>query len=145
MYEVVTVLDRVVASITTRIIVVDSGLSAHVAGTKELFLRLQTTISSSKVSTGAADMDFLRPTIFPASFKGHATKVEALTKLPMPDDTKQLRSLMIGIGSYRKFLRSSEADTLALLANSFTGTSPMNGIVREHLEELLEPPVLMYQ
>ena len=67
---------------------------------KEFFLRLRKhnlKLSPSKATIGATDADFLGHTISPAGIMPNAQKVEALMKMPMPEDLKQLRSLLGGL------------------------------------------------
>ena len=61
-------------------------------------------LSPSKAKIGAADVDFLGHTISPAGIRPNARKVAALTRMPMPSDLKQLRSLLGGLSYDRKSL-----------------------------------------
>ena len=94
--EVIKGLDRVAAYLDD-VIVFDADPSRHVANTKDLFLRLRKhnlKLSPSKATIGATDADFLGHTISPAGIMPNAKKVEALTKMPVPTDLKQLRPLL---------------------------------------------------
>ena len=97
-------LDRIAAYLDS-VVVFDSDPSAHVISMKETFLRLRKRIISIRCCHWHHGCGFSPPhhLFFLASFKLHAGKVGALTKMPMPDDTKQLRSLMGGVGCYEKF------------------------------------------
>ena len=60
---------------------------------KKFFLRLRKQslkLSPSKFTIGATDADFLGHTISPASIMPNAQKVEALMKMPVSEDLKQL-------------------------------------------------------
>ena len=79
----------------------------------------------------------------------NASKVAALTKMPMPSDLKQLRSLLGGLSYYRKILadmakRIRPITSLLKQGVKFVFTPPMETIVRTLLEELSAPPVLVY-
>ena len=62
-------------------------------------------LSPAKAKLGATDADFLGYTIS-SCVSPNADNIAALTKMPMPNNTKQTRSLLGGIGYYRKFLKS---------------------------------------
>ena len=67
---------------------------------KELFKQLRkhnVKLSPSKEKTGATDAGFLGHTISPAGVWPNTSKFTALTKMPMPSDLKQLRSLLGGV------------------------------------------------
>ena len=88
------------------------------------------------------------PSLPPASCGTHK-KVEALIKIPMPEDLKQLRSLLRGLSYCRKFLRDM-ANWIRPIASllkqdvTFVFTPAMGDVVRELLAELFTPPVLLY-
>ena len=101
--KVIKGLDHVAAYLDD-VIVFDADPSLHVANMKEFFLRLRKhnlKLCPSKATIGATDADFLGHTISPAGIMPNAQKVEALMKMPMPEDLKQLRSLLGGL-SYKE-------------------------------------------
>ena len=61
-------------------------------------------ISPSKSEIGAQEISFLCHTISPRGVKPDAKKVDALRKLPMPNNVSELRSVLGGLSYYRKFL-----------------------------------------
>ena len=88
-------------------------------------------------------------TISPAGIMPNTQNVEALMKILMPEDLKQLRSLLGRFSYYRKFLRDMAKrirPITSLLEQSvkIVFTPPMEAIVRELLAELYTPPVLVY-
>ena len=75
-------------------IVFAADISFHVANTKELCLRLRKhnlRRSTSKTTIDATDAGFFGPTISPAGIMSNAEKVEALMKIPVPEDLDQVR------------------------------------------------------
>ena len=84
-----------------------------------------------------------RPTIFPASFQRHASTVEALTNISTLDDTKQLRSLMSGIGCYRKFLRNPARPVRSDQGYGRGGTPIFNGVFEPPARVSLYPTDVM--
>ena len=69
--------------------------------------------------------------------------------MPMPSDTKQLRSLLVGLSYYRKFLpdmarRIRPITTLLKKGATFEFTSTMEDTVRALLAELTTPPILVF-
>ena len=98
---------------------------------------------------GATDADFLGHTISPAGVRLNGSKVAAFTKMPMPLELKQLRSLLGGLFYYRKFLadmatRIRPITSLMKRGVKFVFTPSMETTVRRLLEELSAPPVLVY-
>ena len=98
---------------------------------------------------GATEADFLGHTISPDGVRPNGAKVAALTKMPMPKDVKQLRSLLGGLSYYRKFLpnmakRIRPLTTLLKKQVKFFFTPSMEQAVRVLLSELANPPVLVY-
>ena len=74
-------------------------------------------------------------------------RVAALTRMSMPTDIKQLRSLLGGLRYYRKFLpnmarRIRPITTLLKKGVAFEFTSTMEDTVRALLAELAAPPIL---
>ena len=100
--------------------------SLHVANMKDVFLSLRKhnlKLSPSKATIGAtAQIYSVTPSLPPASCQTQK-KVESLTKMLMPTDLEQLRSLLGGLSYYRNVLRD--------MANKL-------------LAELSAPPVLVY-
>ena len=92
-----------VAAYLDDVVVFDPDPGAHVLNFKELFKKLRKhnlKLSPSKAKIGATDADFLGHTISPAGIRPSASKVAALTKVPMPLDLKQLRPLLGGLYYY---------------------------------------------
>ena len=88
------------------VIVFDPDPASHVDNIRALFQRLRKhnlKLSLVKAKLGATDADFLGHTISSAGVSPNAEKVAALTKMPMPTNVKQLRSILGGIGYYCKF------------------------------------------
>ena len=105
-------------------------------------------LSPSKAKIGATDNDFLCHTISPAGMRPNASKVAALTIMPMASDLKQLGPLLGGLSCYRKFLagmvkRIRPTNSLREQGVKFVFTPSMETIVRAFLEELSAPPVLV--
>ena len=113
-------------------------------------LRLhQLKLSPDKSRIGAARVDFLGHIIARDGVRPNDDRVAALTRMPMPTDIKQLRSLLGGLSYYRKFLPN-----MARLIRPFTAllkkgaafdfTSTMEDTVRSLLAELATPSILVY-
>ena len=149
--EVIKGLDRVAAYLDD-VIVFDADPPLHVTNMKDFFLRLRKhnlKISPSKATIGATDADFLGHTISPTGTMPKAKKVDSLTKMPMPTDLKQLRSLLGGPSYYSKFLRDMAKrirpiTSLLKQGVKFVFTPALENIVRELLAEKATPPVLVY-
>ena len=141
-----------VASYMDDLIVFDTDPASHVASIRSMFERLREhnlKLTPPKAVIGATGADFLGHTISPDGVRPNSDKVEALTKMPMPTDVKQLRSLLGGLSYYRKFLpqmakRIRPITVLMKKGAVFQFTSEMESIVRELLAELASPPVLVY-
>ena len=106
--EVIKGLDRVDAYLND-VIVFDPDPDTHVDNIRSLFERLRKhnlKLSPSKAKLGATDADFLGHTISSAGVSPNADMVAALTLMPMPATVKQLRSLLGGLGYYRKFRKN---------------------------------------
>ena len=76
-------------------------------------------------------------------------RVAALTRMPMPTDIKQLRSLLGGLSYYRKFLpnmacRIRPITALLKKGVAFDFTSILKDTVRALLAELAAPPILVF-
>ena len=79
----------------------------HVATLATFFasLRLHSLkLSSDKSRIDAARIEFLGHVILADGVRPNDDRVAALTRMPMPTDIKQLRSLLGGLSYYRKFL-----------------------------------------
>ena len=79
----------------------------HVTTLTAFFARLrlhQLKLSPDKSRIGAARVDFLGHIISKDGVRPNDDRVAALTRMPMPTDIKQLRSLLGGLSYYRKFL-----------------------------------------
>ena len=79
----------------------------HVATLATFFMRLRLhklKLSPDKSRIGAARVDFLGHVISADGVHPNDDRVAALTRMLMPTDIKQLRSLLGGLSYYRKFL-----------------------------------------
>ena len=149
--EVIKDLERVAAFLDD-VIVFDPDPAAHVANIRSLFERLREynlKLSPSKAKLGAIDADFLGYTISSSGVSPNADKVAALTKMPMPKSTKQTRSLLGGIGYYRKFLENLSVplrsiNVLLKHGVMFVFTPEMEAIVWGILLQLATPPILVH-
>ena len=65
---------------------------------------INSKLSPDKSRIGAARVDFLGHVISADGVRPNDDRVAALTRMPMPTDIKQLRSLLGGLSYYRKFL-----------------------------------------
>ena len=102
-----------------------------------------------KSRIGAARVDFLGYIISKDGVRPNDDRVAALTRMPMPSDTKKLHSLLGGLCYYRKFLPNMSRlirPITALLKKgaTFDFTSTMEDTVRALLAELAAPPILVY-
>ena len=124
----------------------------HVTTLAAFFPRLrlhQLKLSPDKSRIGAARVDFLGHTISSDGVRPNDDRVAALTRMPMPTDIKQLRSLLGGLSYYRKFLPNMARyirPITALLKSgaAFEFTSAMEDTVRALLAELAAPPILVF-
>ena len=106
-------------------------------------------LSPDKARMGIARVDFLGHVISADGVRPNDNRVAALTRMPMPTDIKQLRSLLGGLSYYRKFLPNMAhhiRPITALLKKSaaFDFTSAMEDTVRALLAELAAPPILVF-
>ena len=106
-------------------------------------------ISPSKSEIGAQEISFLGHTISPRGVKPDAKQVNALRKLPMPNNVSELRSLLGGLSYYRKFLPnlSKRLQPITRLLKKdvpFSFNAEMEGVVQKILKVLTKPPVLVY-
>ena len=79
----------------------------HVAALATFFARLRLhklKLSPDKSWISAARVDFLGHVISADGVRPNDDRVAALTRMPMPKNIKQLRSLLGGLSFYRKFL-----------------------------------------
>ena len=138
--EVIKGLERVAAYLDD-IIVFDPTPSDHTANIRALFERLRKhrlKLSPAKAKIGATTADF----------SPNSDKVAALTKMPMPTNKYQVRSLRGGINYYGKFLanlsrRLRPINALLKQGATFNFTPAMETIVRDILRELAKPPILV--
>ena len=148
--EVFKGLERVSAYLDD-IIAFDPNPSAHVANIRVIFERLQKhhrKLSAAKAKVGASSVDFLGHTITVGGFSPNSDKVAALTKMPMPENKKQTRSLLGVINYYGKFLANLSRRVRPMNALLKQGTTfnftPMKTTVRDIPRELAKPPILVY-
>ena len=124
----------------------------HVATLATFFARLRLhklKLSPDKSRIGAARVDFLGHVISADGVRPNDDRDAALTRIPMPTDIKQLRSLLGGLSYYRKFLPNMAhhiRPVTALLKKgaAFEFTSAMENTVRTLLAELAAPPILVF-
>ena len=124
----------------------------HVATLATFFARLRLhslKLSPDKSRIGAARVDFLGHVISADGVRPNDDRVAALTRMPMPSDIKQVRSLLGGLSYYRKFLPNMAhhiRPITALLKKgaAFDFTSAMEDTVRALLAELAAPPILVF-
>ncbi|CAB1112268.1 unnamed protein product [Ectocarpus sp. CCAP 1310/34] len=143
---------RSVASYLDDLIIFDETPAAHVATIRSLFERLckhNLKLTLPKATICATEAEILGHTISPDGVRPSGEILFALTKMPMPKDTKQLRALLGGLSYYRKFLpqmakRIHPPTTLLKKNVKFEFTGSMESVVRQLLEELANPPVLVY-
>ena len=98
---------------------------------------------------GAAHVDFLGHVISQDSVRSNDDKIAALTRIPIPRDIEQLRSLLGGLSYYRKFLpnmikRVRPLTALLEKGATFSSTPSMEEAVRALLAELVAPPILVF-
>ena len=149
--EVIKGLKRVAAYLDN-IIVFDLDPTDHAANIRALFRRFRKhypKLSPSKVKIGATIADFLGHTLSAGGYSPNSNKVAALTKIPMPTDKEQVRSLLGGINYYGKFLpnlsrRFRPINALLKQVATFDFTLAMKASIRTILHELTEPPILAY-
>ena len=124
----------------------------HVTTLTAFFARLrlhQLKLSPDKSRIGAARVDFLGHIISKDGVRPNDDRVAALTRMPMPTDIKQLRSLLGGLSYYRKFSPNMARlirPITALLKKgaAFDFTSTMEATVRALLAKLAAPPILVF-
>ena len=141
-----------VAAYLDDVIVFDSDPTVHVKTMRALFEHLRKhnlKLSASKVRLGATDADFLGHSISPAGVRPNAENMSALIKMSMPQDLKQVRGLLGGVGYHRKLLRNLPKQirpitSLLRKGVTFEFTPAMEVIVHEILTELTSPPILVF-
>ena len=106
-------------------------------------------LSPDKFRIGAARVDVLGHIISADGIGPNDDRVAALTRMPMPTDIKQLRSLLGDLSYYHKFLPNMACrirPITALLKKGavFDFTSTMEDTVRALLAELATPPILVF-
>ena len=124
----------------------------HVATLATFFARLhlhKLKLSPGKSRIGAARVDFLGHVTSADGVRPNDDRVAALTRMSMPTDIKQHRSLLGGLSYYRKFLpkmaRHIRPITVLLKKGvAFDFTSAMEDTVRALLAELAAPPILVF-
>ena len=130
----------------------DDSPIQHVATLATFFARLRLhslKLSPDKSRIGAARVDFLGHVISADGVRPNDDRVATLTRMPMPTDIKQLRSLLGGLSYYRKFLLNMAhhiRPITALLKKgaAFVFTSSMEDTVRVLLAEFVAPPILVF-
>ena len=106
-------------------------------------------LSPDKAPIGAARVDFLGHVISADDVRPNDDRVAALTRMHMPTDIKQLRSLLGVLSYYRKFLpnmarRIRPITALLKKGATFDFTSTMEDTVRAPLAELVAQPILVF-
>ena len=122
----------------------------HVATLATFFERLrlhELKLSPNKPRIGAARVDVLGHVISADDVRPNDDRVAALTRMPMPTDITQLRSLLRGLSYYRKFLpkmarRIRPITVLLKRGVAFGFTSTMEDTVRALRAEVAAPPIL---
>ena len=130
----------------------DDSLIHHVVTLVTFFARLRLhslKLSPDKSRIDAARVDVLGHIISADGVRPNDDRIAALTRMPMPTDIKQLRSLLGGLSYYRKFLPHMAhhiRPITALLKKgaAFDFTSAMENTVRALLAELAAPPILVF-
>ena len=124
----------------------------HVATLATFFARLRLhklKLAPAKSRIGAARVDFLGHVITADGVRPNDDRIAALTRMPMPTDIKQLRSLLGGLSYYRKFLPNMARHicpiTALLRGVAFDFTSTTEDTVRALLTELAAPPKLVFR
>ena len=130
----------------------DASSMAHVATLATFFARLRLhnlKLSPNKSQIGAARVDFLGHVISQDGVRPNDDKVAALAHITMPQDIKQLRSLLGGLSYYRKFSpnmakRVRSITSLLKKRAVFDFTPPMKAAVHALLAELAAPTKLVF-
>ena len=130
----------------------DDCLIHHVATLATFFARLRLhkrKLSPDRSRIGAARVDVLGHVISADDVRPNDDRVAALTRMPMPTDVTQFRSLLGGLSYYRKFLpnmahRIRPITALLKRGVAFGFTSTVEDTVRALLAELAAPPILVF-
>ena len=130
----------------------DDSLITHVATFATFFARLRfhtLKLSPNKTWIGAARVDSLGHVISQNGVRPNDDKIAALTRMPMPRNIKQRRSLLGGLSYYRKFVsnmakRVRRITALLKKGTTFSFTRSMEEVVRALLAELATPPILVF-
>ena len=130
----------------------DASPMAHVATLATFFARLQLhnpKLYTNKSRIGAARVKFLGHVISQNGVRPNNDKIAALAQMPMPRDTKQLRSLLRGFSDYRKVVpntakRVRSITSLLKKVAMFDLTPPMEATVRALLAEFAAPLILVF-
>lgn len=106
-------------------------------------------LAPTKARLGATELDFLGHSVSSNGVRSNLDKVSVLTKIPMPKDVSQVRSLLGHLPYHRKYLPNLERrvrniPVLLKQEAQFDSTSEMTLTVRSLLKELSKPPVLAY-
>lgn len=124
----------------------------HVDDLRNFFERLTTfdlKLASKKAHLGVKVVKFLDHRVTAEGIAPDPGKVEALTKMPMPTNVSQLRSLMGAMSYYRKLLPKMAAVTKTLKSLLKKGvkcefTVEHIQVVQELLARLSSPKVLVF-
>ena len=118
----------------------------HIAILATFFARLRLhklKLSPDKSRIGAARVEFLGHVISADGVRPNGDRVAALTRMPMPTDIKQLRSLLGGLSYYRKSLPNMARHIRPITALLKKGAA-FDFTVRALLAELAAPPILVF-
>lgn len=105
---------------------------SHKEHLRQLFERLRDygmVINTSKCVFGASEVTFLGYKVSSAGIKPLESKVEAISKFPLPKTVKELRRFLGMINFYRKFIPNAaktQAPLHALLTDNVKGSHPVN-------------------
>lgn len=146
--EVIKSLERVTVYLDD-IIVFDCIRIAHTANIGALFARLRKynhIFPPEKAKRGAITADCLGQTITARGLSPNSARVAALIEIPMPQNQKQVHSLLGCINYYCKFLvnrsrRFRPIDPLLKQRAAFDSTPCMKTTVRDTLPELAKPQI----
>ena len=124
----------------------------HVATLATFFARLslhKLKLPPDKSRIGAACVECLGHVISADGVRPNDDRVATLTRMPMPTDIKQLRSLLGSLSYYRKFLpnmahRIRPITALLKKGVAFDFTSTMEDTVSALLAELAAAPILVF-
>ena len=130
----------------------DDSPITHVATLATFFARLRLhnlKLYPNETRIGVARVELLGHIISQDSVRPNDDKIAALTRMPMPRDSKQLRSLLGDLSYYRKFLpnmakRVRPITALLKKGATFGYTPSMEEAVRGLVAELTAPPILVF-